>query len=129
MRNGHGMRRGMARGVRDEPGGCPCVVGQGPVGPCANRERGGGGSWPPPQMPIGLRWVAWGHRHGLHIRLDICTGSAPHETILFPTCPVPVLSYAAMSPCHRSAYSAGCTWRLGKGDPCAVCTLQLSVMN
>ena len=32
MRNGHGARRGMARGVRDEPGRRSCVVGQGPVG-------------------------------------------------------------------------------------------------
>ena len=82
-------------------------------------------SWPPPQMPTGLRWVAWGHQHGPHIQLDICTGSAPHETILCPTCPVPAPSYAAMSPCHCSTYSAGCAWRLGKGDPCAVCRLQL----
>ena len=39
VRNGHGARRGTAWGVRDEPGGRPRVVGQGPVG------TRGWGSW------------------------------------------------------------------------------------
>ena len=39
-------------------------------------------SRPPLQMPTELRWVAWGHRHGLHIRLGM---SAPAPCSCTPT--------------------------------------------
>ena len=39
-------------------------------------------SQPLPQMPTGLRWVAWGHQHGPHIRLGT---SAPAPCSCTPT--------------------------------------------
>ena len=81
-------------------------------------------SWPPPQMPTGLRWVAWGHRHGLHIQLGT---SAPAPCSCTPTS-AQSTQHAQPLPCtdgrtdlehhHHCATSAQpSTWAYRQGAP------------